>query len=104
MFSPSDLLYIVLAFCVLWLTAGLFWLISQIAIMLRNVNEAMTDARRKFALIEEAIMSIKSRVEQATSGTHLVFDGIKTLIEFAAARRSSKKGRSSRSRSSSDEE
>ncbi len=103
MFSPSDILYIVLAFCVLWLTAGLFWLITQLAIMLRNVNETMMDAQKKLALIEEAIVGIKTRVERATSSSRFIFDGLKSVVEYAVEKRHPKKSRSARGSTSSEE-
>lgn len=98
MFTPSDLFYIVLAFCVLWLTAGLFWLIYQIAALLRNVNETMVDARQKLALIEEAILGIRSGIERFTSSPRLLFDGVRSLAEFVASKRGSKKKQPPRSR------
>ena len=104
MFTPSDFFYIVLAFCVLWLTAGLFWLIYQIAVMLRNINEAMADARRKLALIEETMVAIKNGLVGASASSRFVFDGVKSLVEFATSKRKGKSSRSSRRSHSSQED
>ena len=34
-FTPLDILYIVLAFCVLWFTAAIFWFLYQLAQILK---------------------------------------------------------------------
>ena len=90
MFSPLDILYIVLAFCILWLTAGLFWLIWQVASILRNINVTMADAREKMAKIETAITGLKTRFEKATSIVAVLVDGMKTLVEYGIEKKFSK--------------
>lgn len=72
MFSPLDILYIVLAFCVLWLSAALFWLIWQVATMLRNINEVVTESREVMHKVEDALTGIRSKFESATSSLGVV--------------------------------
>ncbi len=90
MFESRDILYIVLAFCSLWLTAFVCWLIYQVAMILKNVNDTMTEAREKIAKIEEALTSIKNRFEKATSGFGLLGEGIKKLVEYVAEKKRGK--------------
>ena len=78
--SPLDILHIVLAFCALWLTAALFWLIWQITAILRNVNEALEEAREKICKIEEAITSIRERFEHITSSAGFLVEGLKKVL------------------------
>lgn len=89
--SFLDLLYIVLAFCILWISIGLFYLIWQVAAIVRNVNETMDVAREKITKIEFALTAIKNRFEQATSSTHLVIEGVKKLVDYVVDK---KRGRS----------
>lgn len=72
MFSPLDILYIVLAFCVLWFTAAVFWLIWQVATMLRNVNEAVVEGRDVMQKVEAALAGIHQKFESATSSMGVV--------------------------------
>ena len=91
MFTPSEILYLVLSFCVFWLTAALFWFVWQAAQILRNVNTAVDEAREKMEKIEAAISGIRSRVDSMTAPASLLFEGAKRLIEFAVDKRRDRK-------------
>ena len=91
MFQSQDILYIVLAFCALWVTAFMCWLIWQIAMILKNVNDTMSEAREKIAKIEEAITGIRSKFEKATVGLSFLVDGIRKVVEYAIDRKMEKK-------------
>jgi len=92
MFSPLDILYIVLAFCALWLTAAIFWLMWQMAMILRNVNETMDVAREKIVKIESALSGIKQKFEHATSSVTLLVEGVKKVAEYAIEKKKWKEG------------
>ncbi len=72
MFSPLDIFYIVLAFCALWLTAALFWLVWQVATMLRNINEVVNESREVMHKVEDALTGIRQKFESATSSLGIV--------------------------------
>lgn len=87
MFTPSEILYLVLSFCVLWLTAALFWFVWQAAQILRNVNSAVDEARERIEKIEGAITGIRARFDSMTAPASLLFEGAKKLIEYAVEKR-----------------
>ena len=87
MFDSTDILYIVLAFCALWLTAFLCWLIWQISMILKNVNDFFTDVRDKIGKIETAITSIRQRFEALTSSASFVMEGAKKVADFVREKR-----------------
>lgn len=91
MFQSQDILYIVLAFCALWVTAFMCWLIWQIAMILKNINDTMSEARVKIAKIEEALVGIRGRLEKATAGLSFLVEGIRKVVEYAIERKSEKK-------------
>src|SRR3989339_591932 len=82
MFQSQDILYIVLAFCALWVTAFMCWLIWQIAMILKNINDTMAEAREKMSKIEEAITGIRNKFEKATVGLSFLVDGIRKIFEY----------------------
>jgi len=90
MFQSQDILYIVLAFCALWITAFMCWLIWQVAMILKNVNDTMTEAREKIGKIEEAITAIRGKFEKATVGLSFLGDGIRRLVEYVMDKREAK--------------
>lgn|SRR3989338_3638271 len=82
MIEAKEILYIVIAFCALWFTAFICWLIYQIARILRNVNETLEDARGTLVKIQDAISGIRSQFGHATSAMVVLVDGGKKLLEY----------------------
>ena len=67
MFNTSqDLLYIALAFCILWFTVFLCWLLYQAARFLKNANDIVENLSNKLELIADAVEFIRSKVDKAT--------------------------------------
>jgi uncharacterized protein YoxC len=95
MFTPLEILYIVLAFCVLWLSAAMFWLIWQVANILKNVNSFLDEAKHTLEKIENSISSIRDRVEHMTSASRVVFDGLKAVVDYVVDRKRAKDKRDS---------
>lgn len=90
MIESKDILFFVLAFCVLWFTLFVSWLIWQVAMILKNVNDAVSDAREKLNLIEQAISSLRERLESATSVVAVVGRGIERVVEYALDKKKAK--------------
>ncbi len=95
MFSPLDILYIVLAFCVLWFTAALFWLIWQVATMMRHINDVMEESREVMQKIERALMGIGHKFESTTSSLGSAIQLAAKGMEYLQAKRN-KKGKKKR--------
>lgn len=90
MLEAKDILFFVLAFCVLWFTLFLSWLIWQVAMILKNVNDVITEAKEKLSLIEKAISQMKEKFDHATSLVAVVGKGIEKVVEFAMEKRKEK--------------
>jgi len=82
MFTPLEVLYVVLAFCVLWLSAAMFWLIWQAASIIKNVNDFLGEARDKLEKIEKTISAMKERFDHLTSTSGLLVEGAKKLFSY----------------------
>lgn len=91
MFSPSEILFLVLSFCVLWLTAALFWFIWQAAQILRNVNTVVDEAREKIGMIERAVTGMRNRLDAMTAPATILMEGAKKVIEYAMEKRRDRK-------------
>lgn len=87
--NSKDLLYIVLSFSVLWVTVFLCWLIYYLVSILRNANEMVEELRERFRGIEDAIRSIRDKMEHATSTLSFVSEGIIRLIQYFIGREKS---------------
>ena len=84
--NSKDLLYIVLSFAVLWITVFLCWLIYYLVSILRNANEMVEELRERFRGIEDAIRSIRDKMEHATSTLSFVSEGVMRLIQYFISR------------------
>ena len=91
MFDSKDILYIVLAFAVLWLTAFFCWLLYQMAVILRNVNETLAEARDKISKIEQALDHIRDEFGGVASSIGLLAEGGKKVFDYYMEKRSKKK-------------
>jgi len=87
MLEAKDILLIVLAFCALWFTAFVCWLVYQIAAILKNVNDIVSDAHETLGKMERALSGIRGRFDHAVSGLMLAIDGGQKIMELLGKRR-----------------
>lgn len=79
--DSKDLLNIVLAFCVLWLTIFLAWLIYYLAMTMREFFKAIKEMRQRIKKVDETIDAIKNKVEHSISYLSLIGEGVKKMVE-----------------------
>lgn len=80
--NSKDLLFIVMSFCVLWVTVFVCWLVYYLVSILRNANVMIEEMRERFRGIEETMRSIRDRMDHATSSLGFVSEGVIKLIQF----------------------
>lgn len=100
MFSPLDVLYIVLAFCALWLTAGIFWIIWQVATVIRTVSSAVDQVQETMGKIEMAITGIRSKFDNTSASLGAVVHTATKAVEYLIEKKTKKTTRSSSTRKS----
>lgn len=93
MIEAKDILYIVLAFSVLWFTAFVCWLIWQVAMILKNVNDTLSEAREKMAKIDATLAAIRDKFEHASTSLSLLVEGGKRVIDYVVERKKEKRER-----------
>ena len=76
-----DLLYIVLALCILWFTVFLCWLLYQAARFLKNANDIVESVSEKLELIAEAVEFIRAKVDKMTNSMGVVSKLTSSLVE-----------------------
>lgn len=81
-FTPLEILYIVLSFCVLWFTAAVFWFFWQLATVLKNLNDTISDARDKMHKMEEALSGIRDKFDRASSLVGLGANTAAKAVEY----------------------
>ena len=79
--TSRDLLNIVIAFCILWLTIFIAWFIYYLAMIMRQSFHIIKEMRDRLHKVDEVIQSIKEKIEHSTSYLALIGEGMKKLVE-----------------------
>jgi len=85
--SAKDILLIVLAFSILWITIFLSWAIYYVAMILKEVKKVMADVRNKFELVDKILMTLKEKLEHTSSYMKLFVDAALSVTQFLKERK-----------------
>lgn len=79
--NSKDILYLVISFCVLWVTVFLCWMFYQAMRLLRNANQIVEEFRVRLQGLMDTVNHIRARVEQLSSLLTLVNSGAAGLAK-----------------------
>lgn len=79
--SSQDLLYIVLAICIVWFTAFLCWLLYQAARVLKNANDIIETVTHKLELINDAVQYMKAKMDGVSKNMGVVSSMMAGVVE-----------------------
>ena len=72
--TSKDVLYVIISFCILWLTIFISWAIYYLVMILRNTNKMMTSIREKMELVDKILKLIKDKLEKSSSHLAVLAD------------------------------
>lgn len=88
MFTNSrDVLYLVISFCVVWVTFFLCWMFYYLMRLLRNANEIVEEFRVRLQALTEAINYIRGKVEHMSGLLTLITEGATGLVQKVIAKK-----------------
>ncbi len=93
--NSQDILYLVLAFCILWITVFLAWLMYYGIQAVRQVYQTVSQIKAKIDAVDEVIRLVKEKLTSSSSYLTLIVGGVKKVVELLGEREAKKK-RSSR--------
>ena len=96
--DSQDLLYVVLAFCILWLTIFLAWFIYYLAMIMRQAYKVVKETREKINKVDEILKALKEKIEHSASYLALIGDGVKKLVEVIKEKSEVSKGKKKKSK------
>ena len=94
MFTPLEILYIVLAFCVLWISAVVFWLLWQVASIMKRANDTISLGQETLAKMEAAIDGIRKKFDATGSALGAVMHTTTKAVEYLIQKKMAKASRS----------
>ena len=88
--TSKDILYIVIAFCVLWVTVFMCWMFYYVAKILRNTSAMVEEFRMKLHALTETINCIRSKVEYISSLMTFGSSGVSGFVKKMAGKTANK--------------
>lgn len=85
--SSKDILFLVLAFCALWFTAFVCWLLWYVISILRDVSRVIEEIHEKISAIDRAVHAAKDRFEAFFGSFGAAAAGIKLLGGYLEKRK-----------------
>jgi hypothetical protein len=74
--SSKDILYLVISFCIVWITVFLCWLLYYVMRLVRNANQIVEEFRMRLQTLTETINYIRGKVEHISGLMTLATDGV----------------------------
>ena len=84
--TSRDLLLIVVAFCVLWFTVFVCWMIYWLAMIFKQIHGIVSEFRKKIDQIGEVLETVKEKVEHSISYLDYITEGARYVIGFLKKR------------------
>ena len=81
--TSKDLLYIVIAFCVLWLTVFICWSMYYMISMLRTMHQITSGVRDKLDLLDKILKLVKDKLEKGSNHISVIADSVIKLVGLA---------------------
>jgi uncharacterized protein YoxC len=79
--SSKDILYLVIAFCVLWVTVFLCWMLYYVARILKNANQIVEEFRSRLQVLTEAIDYMRGKIENIHSLLAMASGGMGSALK-----------------------
>lgn len=85
--TTKDILFLVIAFCVLLFTIFLVWLFYYFIAIVRDINKVVSSVEDKVEKVGLVIDLVKNKVDNSATHFILLVEAIKQIIKFAMERR-----------------
>ncbi len=85
--NSKDILYLVISFCVLWVTFFLCWTFYYFVRLLRNANQIVEEFRIRLQTLLDTVNHIRSKVEGLSNLMTLFTDGAGGLAKKIITRK-----------------
>ncbi len=79
--SSKDILYVVLSFCILWVTVFLCWMFYYAGKILKDAARIVEEFRMRLQLLTETINYVRGKVENISSLLTLATSGAAGLVK-----------------------
>lgn len=89
--TSKDLLFVVLAFCILWLTIFLSWLLYYVISIVRDAESLVRQIKGAVEKVDQLAHTVREKFEHSAASFTLVAQAVKELIVWAMQERAKKR-------------
>jgi len=89
--TAKDLLFIVLAFCAIWLTIFLSWLLYYWMALFRDAESLVRQVKNAVTKVEEVTHTIKDKFEHSAASFTIIAQAVKEVVMWAMQERAQKR-------------
>jgi len=89
--SYKDVLFIVLAFCVLWLTIFISWLLFYWIALFRDAKSVVNHVKSAVERVDHLACTVREKFEHSAASFTIIAQAAKELIVWAIQERAKKK-------------
>ncbi|MFA5022125.1 MAG: hypothetical protein WC508_03535 [Patescibacteria group bacterium] len=80
--TSKDLLFIIIAFAILWLTVFVCWALYYVVVMLKNFSKMTISVREKLELVDNILKLVHDKLEKGSNHMSVVADSAIKLVGF----------------------
>jgi hypothetical protein len=96
--TSKDLLFVVLAFSVLWVTIFLSWLLYYLIAIVRDAELLIRQVKNAVMKIDELAHAAHEKMERSAASFTLIAQAVKELVVWGIKEKAGKKTASKRSK------
>lgn len=85
--NSKDLLYLVLAFCILWLTVFVSWLLYYAIALARDAESLVRQVRGAIEKVDSLANAVHAKMERSATSLSLMAQAVKEVIVWAVKER-----------------
>ncbi len=87
--GSKDILFLVLAFCILWVTVFLCWMLYYVMRILRNTSQIIEEFRVRLQTLLEAVNYVRDKVEYISGLMGSASEGITGVMKKVVTKKAS---------------
>ena len=80
MIEAKEILFVVLAFCALWITAFIAWFLFQVATVIKNINAILHEVKYQFERVDQTLNAIKTKFHEGSLHLNKLADDVKSYV------------------------
>jgi len=88
--SSKDIFWLVLAFCALWFTLFLSWMIYYMAMILRETKKIISFFSVTLEKIDEIVSLVKEKMSKSAASFTLLLKAGKEIMDFVKEKKGNK--------------